>query len=161
MKYKKLFIGVATATAAIALGGGIAFALWSASGTGSGAGAGATAVSLTVTPVTPSGANANIFPGGPPGMVDFTVTNPNPYPVSLTGLNWGAVTSTNTGSCASANVSIDASAPTSMPAVTVAAGATSPLISVNGVIDMASTASPGCQAVAFDTVLTVTGTQQP
>lgn len=161
MRYKKLFIGIATATAAVALGGGIAFALWNVTGSGSGAGAGATAVSLTVNPATPSGANANIFPGGPPGAVYFTVTNPNPFPVSLTGLNWGGVTSTLTGSCASSNVSIDANAPTSMSAVAVAAGATSPLISVNGVIDMASTAPPGCQAVAFDAVLTVTGTQQP
>lgn len=161
MRYKKLFIGVATATAALALGGGIAFALWNVTGTGSGAGAGTTVVTLTVTPETPAGANANMFPGGPPGAVYFEVTNPNPFPVSLTGLNWSTPTSTNTGECASTNVSIDASAPTTMSAVTVAANATSPLLSVPGVLDLAPTAGTGCQGVAFDVVLTVTGTQQP
>jgi hypothetical protein len=161
MRYKKLFIGIATCTAALAVGAGVAFAVWSASGSGSGTGAGATAVALTVNPSTPTGANSNIYPGGPPGTVQFTITNPNPYAVSLTGLSWNGVTSTNTSSCASGNLSIDGSAPTSMPAVIVAAGATSPLIDVNGVIDMVSTAPPGCQAVAFEAGLTVTGTQVP
>lgn len=161
MRIKKLFIGITAATAAVGVGGGIAFAAWSATGSGSGTGAGATAVSLTVNPSTPTGANANIFPGGPAGTVQFTITNPNPYPVSLTGLSWSGVTSTNTSSCASSNLLIDASAPTSMPAVTVAAGATSPLIDVGGVIDMVATAPPGCQAVAFEAGLTVTGTQLP
>ena len=91
----------------------------------------------------------------------FTITNPNPFPVSLTGLSYSGVTSTLTAQCASSNVSIDANAPTTMSAVVVAAGATSPLISVPGVIDMATTASVGCQAVAFDAVVTVTGTQVP
>jgi hypothetical protein len=158
MRYKKLFIVIATSTAALALGAGVAFAFWSATGTGSGAGGATTAVTLTVTPSTPS--NGTLFPGGPGGPVTFTITNPNPYPVSLTGLSWGAVTSTNTSSCASSNVQLDPSAPSTMTAVVVPANTTSGIISVSPVIDLLGTAGPGCQGVAFDAVLTVTGTQQ-
>jgi hypothetical protein len=127
MRFKKQFIGIATATAAIAIGGGVAAAYWSVSGSGSGSSAASVAQSLTVIPETPSGANATLFPGGPAGAVYFEITNPNPYPVEVTGVSWSSPTSTNTSSCASANVSIDSSAPTSGLTITVAGNSTSSL----------------------------------
>ncbi|HLN16524.1 MAG TPA: hypothetical protein VK277_07235 [Acidimicrobiales bacterium] len=152
-----MFVGVAVATAAIGVGSGVAVAVWSASGSGSGAGAGAVAQSLTITPQTP--ANGSLYPGGPAGPVFFTVNNPNPYAVTITGVAWGSPTSTNTASCASSNISIDANAPTTV-SISVPANTTTSLLSINGVLDLSHSAPPGCQAVAFDTTMTVTGTQQ-
>ena len=79
-KNKKLFIGIATSTAALAVGCGVAFAAWSASGSGSGTGAATVAQSLVVTPVTPAGANASMYPGGPAGAVFFNIRTRIPTP---------------------------------------------------------------------------------
>jgi hypothetical protein len=159
MKVRKLLIGVAATTAAVTIGSGIAFAAWSASGTGSGAGAATTAQSLIVTPVTPAGANASIYPGGPAGPVFFNIQNPNPYAVTITGLSWSSAESTNVSSCASSNISIDAGAPTTV-SISVPADSTASDVEVNGVLDLAHSASNGCQGVAFTAVVTVSGTQQ-
>jgi hypothetical protein len=159
MRFKKLLIGLAATTAAVGVGGGIAFAAWSASGSGSGAGAATVAQSLVVTPVTPAGANASMYTGGPAGPVFFNIQNPNPYAVTITGLAWGSPTSTNTSSCASTNVSLDAGAPTTV-SISVPAGSTASDVQVNGVLDLAHAAGNGCQGVAFDIPVTVTGAQQ-
>lgn len=159
MRYKKLFIGIATTTAALAVGAGVAFATWSASGSGSGSGAATVAQSLVVTPVTPVGAGASIYPGGPAGPVFFNIQNPNPYAVTITGVSWGTPTSTNTSSCASSNLSLDAGAPTTV-SISIPAASTASDVQINGVLDLAHSVSNGCQGVAFDVAMTVTGAQQ-
>jgi|HubBroStandDraft_1064217.scaffolds.fasta_scaffold176686_2 hypothetical protein len=160
MRMKRMLIGVAAATAAIGIGTGTAFAFWNVSGSGSGASAASVAQTLTVIPETPSGANATLFPGGPAAAVYFEITNPNPYPVEITNVAWSSPTSTNTSSCASSNISVDASAPTSGLAITVPGNTTSPLTSIAGVLDLSQNATSGCQGVAFDVVMNVTGAQQ-
>jgi hypothetical protein len=159
MKFKKLLIGIAAVTAAVGVGTGAAFAAWSASGSGSGAGAAAVAQSLVVTPVTPSGTGASLYPGGPAGPVFVNIANPNPYAVTITGLSWGSPTSTNTSSCASSNISLDSGAPTTV-SISVPAASTASDVEINGVLDLAHSAGSGCQGVAFDIPVTVTGAQQ-
>ncbi|HEV8065131.1 MAG TPA: hypothetical protein VGP46_09875 [Acidimicrobiales bacterium] len=159
MRHKKLLIGMAATVAAVGLGGGAAFAAWSVSGTGSGAGAATVAQSLVVTPVTPAGAGATLYPGGPAGPVFFNIQNPNPYAVTITGLAWGTPTSTNTSSCASTNISLDAGAPTTV-SISVPAASTASDVQVNSVLDLSHSAGNGCQGVAFDIPVTVTGAQQ-
>ncbi len=159
MRIKKRFIGIAATVAALGAGGGVAFAAWSASGSGSGAGAATVAQSLVVTPVTPAGANATLYPGGPAGPVFFNIQNPNPYAVTITGLSWGTPTSTATSSCPSSNVSLDANAPTTV-SISIPAASTASNVEVNGVLDLAHAAPNGCQGVAFDVSATVSGSQQ-
>jgi hypothetical protein len=158
MKRKKLVASLAV-SAALLVGAGTAYAAWSASGSGSGAAAATTAQSLVVTPVTPAGANASLYPGGPAGPVFLNIQNPNPYAVTITGLSWGTPTSTNTTTCPSSNVSLDANAPTSV-SIAVGANATVTDQEVNGVLDLAHAAPNGCQGVAFDIAVTVSGAQQ-
>jgi hypothetical protein len=117
------------------------------------------AQSLVVTPVTPAGAGASLYPGGPAGPAFFNIQNPNPYAVTITGLAWGSPTSTNTSSCASTNISLDAGAPTTV-SISVPAASTASDVQVNGVLDLAHTAGNGCQAVSFTVPVTVTGAQQ-
>ena len=158
MRYKKLFIGIATSTAALAVGAGVAFATWSASGSGSGSGAATVAQSLVVTPVTPAGAGASIYPGGPAGPVFFNIQNPNPYAVTITSLTWSTPLSTNVSSCPSSNVSLDPGAPTTV-SISVPANSTASNVQINGVIDLAHAAFNGCQGVAFVAPVTISGTQ--
>jgi hypothetical protein len=159
MKVKSMIIVGVGATAAVGIGAGIAVAAWTTSGSGSGAGAATTAQSLVVTPVTPAGTGASLYPGGPAGPVFFNIQNPNPYAVTITGLSWGTPTSTDTTTCASSNVSIDAAAPTTV-SIGIPADSTVSDQEVNGVLDLAHSAPNGCQGVAFDATVTVTGTQQ-
>jgi hypothetical protein len=159
MRIKKHLVAVAAVTAAVGLGGGIAVAVWSASGSGAGAGAATVAQSLVVTAVTPSGAGATLYPGGPAGPVFMNIQNPNPYAVTVTGLSWGTPTSTSTSTCASANIALDALAPTTV-SISIPAGTTASAVQVSGVLDLAHAAPNGCQGVAFDIPVTVTGTQQ-
>lgn len=157
---KKTFIGIATATAALGLGAGIAFAAWSASGSGSGAGAAKVAQSLVVTAVTPSGPSGeSLYPGGPAGWVYVNIQNPNPYNVVITGYSWGTPTSANPTACPNSNISLDAGAPTTAN-LTVNANSTLTAVQINGVLDLSHAAPDGCQGVAFNVPLTVTGTQQ-
>jgi hypothetical protein len=91
--------------------------------------------------------------------VYFTITNPNPYAVTVTSVAWGTPTSTNTSSCASSNVTLDANAPTTV-SIPVAADTTTGMTSIGGVLDLAHGATNGCQGVAFDDTMTITGAQQ-
>lgn len=161
MKFrKKLIIGIAAVTGALGAGSGVAFAVWTIGGSGSGTGAATIASSLTVTAYTPTGAAANLYPGGPAGQVDFQVANPNPFAVTITGVTWGSPASTNTTSCATSNIALDGSAPTTV-SISVPANATAGTVyNVPGVLDLAHTATNGCQGVAFTIPMTVTATQQ-
>jgi hypothetical protein len=159
MRRKWIWRGLAGTIVGVGISAGIAAAVWSASGTGSGGGAATIAQGLVVSAVSPSGANATLYPGGPAGSAYFQVGNPNPYAVTITGLAWGTPTSTSTATCPSSNISVDPSAPTtasiSIPANTPA-GTT---YQVAGVLDLAHSAPDGCQGVSFNVPLTVTGIQ--
>src|SRR5215831_8028263 len=111
MRHKRLLTITAGFAVACALTAGIAYAVWTVGGSGSGSGAATIAQSLVVTQLTPSGAAATLYPGGPAGSVYFTVQNPNPFAVTITGLSWGTPTSNNPTSCPSANISLDPNAP--------------------------------------------------
>jgi hypothetical protein len=159
MKLKKLAIASAITLTVAGTSTGVAFAVWSASGSGSGAASALVAQSLVVTAVTPSGPGASLYPGGPAGRVYFTIQNPNPYAVTITGLTWGTPTSSDTTSCPNANISVDPNAPTSVD-ISVPANTTSGAVQINGVLDLSHSAPDGCQGVAFVVPVTVAGAQQ-
>ncbi|HEV2360642.1 MAG TPA: hypothetical protein VGS21_02960 [Acidimicrobiales bacterium] len=161
MKFsKKMLIGAAAATAALGAGSGIAYAVWTVQGSGAGGGAATVAQSLTLTAVTPTGANASLFPGGPAGPIEFQITNPNPFAVTINTVTWGTPVSTSTSQCASSNISLDPSAPTSV-SISVPANSTTTTAIVNGVLDLTHSAPQGCQGVTFDIPITsLSATQQ-
>src|ERR1700737_1168503 len=65
----------------------VAYANWFARGTGSGTAKTISAVSLTV--VADTGHASDTHPGAS-GAIYFTITNPNPYPVTLPSASLGA-----------------------------------------------------------------------
>lgn len=161
MKIRKSFVAGAGAVTAAVIGGGVAFATWTASGSGTGSAVAYTAQTVTINAVALSSSAVSLFPGGPAGNVYFTVTNPNPYPVKITNIVWGTPTSNNPTACANSVISLDSGAPTSGFSQQVAANATSTAIQVNGVLDLSSAATDGCQGNSFSVPITVTGQQLP
>jgi hypothetical protein len=160
MRLRKVPVIIATTVATLGIGTGVAFAVWTVGGTGSGSAGATVANNLVVTAITPTGAAASLYPGGPPASVYFTVANPNPFAVTITGLSYGTPTSDNTTVCPSANVSIDASAPT-VVSISIPANATAgTAYSEPSVLDMAHSAPNGCEGVSFNVPITVTATQQ-
>jgi len=161
MKFgRKALIGVAATVAALGAGGGVAFAVWTVTGSGDGGGAASVASSLTITEVTPTGSSASLYPGGPAGPVEFEVANPNPFAVTITSLTWGTPVSGTPSACASSNVSVDANAPTTA-SISIPADATAGTVyTVDGVLDLAHSAGPGCEGASFTVPLSVTATQQ-
>lgn len=160
MSKQRFVVSALAGLAAILVTGVVAFAAWTASGSGNGAGTATVAKSLVVTAVTPSGPAATLYPGGPAGAVYFTISNPNPYPVTVTGVAWGTPVSTNPTSCPNSNIAVDPSAPTTV-SISVPANATAGTVyQINGVLDLLHSAPDGCQGVSFDVPVTVTGTQQ-
>src|SRR4051812_48165049 len=74
----KRFAGTAAVVAGL-LGAGVAFAAWTSNGTGTGT---ATATSATPLVITQSASASGLYPTGQVA-VPFTVTNNNPYSVTL------------------------------------------------------------------------------
>jgi hypothetical protein len=133
----------------------IALAAWVATGTGTGAAKAGTAVSLTVANGTAAG---DLYPGFTDGDLYFEVTNPNPYDVEVTAVEYagGAITGAGgIGTCTTTGVTMDAGSIAIGP-TTVAAGATVPF-TVADVINMDNTSDNGCQDATFTIPVTVTG----
>lgn len=157
---KKLLVGVATTTVALFGGSLVAYAVWTLQGSGTGAGAASVAQSLTLTAVTPTGANASLYPGGPAGPVEVQVNNPNPFAVTITSVTWGSPVSANPTLCPTTNITLDASAPTTV-SISVPASSTTTTALISGVLDLSHAAGNGCQGMTFTIPITaLTATQQ-
>jgi hypothetical protein len=152
MSRRRAFVAMAI-VGVVLTGGGIAAALWSANGSGPGQAKALSAQSLTVTAATGA---ADLYPGFTGGDVFFTITNPNPYPVTFTSMTAGTVTSSNPAACPSTNVSVANASGLSLAA---AASSTSGTQSIANVVTMAAGAPDGCQGATFTINLTLSGSQ--
>ena len=160
MKRSTRIAAVGGATASLAIAGGVAYAVWTVTGSGTGGAAATVSQNLVVTAVTPTGAAAALYPGGPAGSVYLQIANPNPFAVTVTGVAWGTPTSNNPTSCANSNISIDAGAPSTV-SISVPANATAgTAYSIPGVLDLSHSAPNGCQGLSFSVPVTLTATQQ-
>lgn len=149
---RKRKVGVAGIVAALLLGGGVAAALWSATGVGTGSAKATSAQSLTVNAAT---GTADLYPGFTGGDVFFTVTNPNPYPVTFTAMTPGTVTSSAVG-CSASLVTVASATGLS---ISVPANSTSSAQSIADVVTLDSSAPDACQGATFSLALTLSGAQ--
>jgi hypothetical protein len=147
---------------AVIVAGGVAAAAWLVTGTGSATSQAASAVSLTVTAGSPT---ASLYPkpatgySSPSvGAVVALVDNPNPFPVKLTNVTFGAVTSTPLAGrvCAATNVVAPAPVTLATP-ITLPANSVDTAVTVPGALEMISTADNGCQGASFGVQVTLTG----
>lgn len=151
MNRKHRIFAVLTAVA-IVVGGGVAYASWTATGAGSGAAKATTSAALTVSAGTTT---ADLYPGFTQGDVFMTVTNPNPFPVNITSLTPGAITTSAPG-CVASNITVATPTGLSIP---VAANATNVAVTVPNIVTMILAAPDACQGVTFTIAVTLTGTQ--
>lgn len=133
--------------------GGVSLASWTANGSGYSQSKASTAQMLVVTATTGA---ADLYPGFTGGRGYFTLTNPNPYPVTFTSMTAGTVTSSDPLGCPSSNVTAADATGLSLPA---AANATSTTESIANVVTMVAGAPDACQGIIFKISLTLTGAQ--
>lgn len=126
----------------------LAYAAWSVQGQGTGSAAATTSQDMTVKLAEVSG----LYPGASQ-TVTMTVGNPNPFPVEITGITFGEVTTTAEG-CTTHGVSF---AGASQQVVPASQGETAGTVDVDVTVKMDNTSVDGCQGATFTTTVTVSG----
>jgi hypothetical protein len=125
--------------------GTVAFAAWTSNGTGSGTATASTAKNLTISVTNVSG----LYPTGS-FNVPFTVTNPNPYAVTLSKISLKTVTVDKVGCTAGVVTGADLTDNDVIPA-----GGTS--ASRNFSVTMSNAAEDNCQGAVFTVTLQAAG----
>lgn len=153
---------VATALAVLLGGTGVAWAAWGATGEGSTQVRAVTPVTLTVTAVPQTASlfprTGSTYPNPATGSIGFTVTNSNPYPVSLTTVTVGGGVATDTTACPTGTVlPVLATIDRIASPIVVVAGATTTVV-LTGAVYMRSEAVSGCQGMTFTVPITLSGT---
>jgi hypothetical protein len=146
--------GVVVTFVGVAMAGTIAFAAWTAGGTGNGYSKATTAQNLTTVDVSAS-TTAQLYPGGT-GDLKLSVTNPNPYAVTVTSVaGSGTITSDKGAACNSAT-GVTYTNQTGLTQA-VGAGATA-TFTLTGSVAMSNSSDNSCQGGVFTVPVTLTGT---
>jgi hypothetical protein len=135
-----------------------AAAAWVISGSGSGEVGTKTAVDLTISEPTPASA---LYPGATVALT-ATIDNSNPFPVHVSQLDLGTISSGDAVNCPTTNVTVNS--PSYTDDTTAGAGGAgwdiaandSTSVSLTGAVSMVADAANGCQAVTFTVPLTAT-----
>jgi hypothetical protein len=131
---------------------GVAYATWTSNGNGFGRTRVTQAVAATVDP---ANGEADLYPGFDEGDIAFTVTNPNPYPITFTDMTAGAVTSSDEAACPAATITVEDASDLNV----LAEPGTSETLTIADVVAMDIDAVGGCQNASFDIVVTLDGFQ--
>jgi hypothetical protein len=158
-KFTKRSAAIATAAVVAVGGAGAAYAAWLLSGSGAGAATASTAQGLTIKDLNGNtlADDVSVSPAFFPGStndVGFTVENPNPFPVRITGIVLTVGASTNEPNCVAGNVTVNSSAAlpiASSLVVPAKVGAVngSSAISYAGALSMIENAHDDCQGATF------------
>ncbi|GGN17295.1 hypothetical protein FHR83_005007 [Actinoplanes campanulatus] len=146
-KYTKRSVALITA-GVVAVSGGAAWAAWSLTGVGESSAAAGQVVELDVTDASIVLDPTTFFPGSKHD-VTFSVSNPNPFPVLITGFAIEQIASKNAAACASTNV-VELAGATTTSTLTLPANSGPQTIKYEDAIGMIADAANGCQGVGFD-----------
>lgn len=130
---------------------GTAYAAWAVSGTGNATTTSATISSLVVTP----SFTGSLYPGASLPLT-VTVKNPNAFPVVVTSIGLGTVTSGDPVNCPASNVTVLTTP--SVTSLSIAAGQTATSSSIASAVTMLTTAPAACAGVTFTIAATASGT---
>ncbi|MEU4618915.1 hypothetical protein AB0G04_02890 [Actinoplanes sp. NPDC023801] len=162
-KFTKRSAAIATAAVVAVGGAGAAYAAWLLSGSGAGAATASTAQGLTIKDLDGDGVANDVavspafFPGST-NDVAFTVENPNPFPVRITGINLtvnnGALAAGVTGTCTGSNVAVNSAAALPTGAALVVPPKSggnngTKAITYTGALSMIEDAADACQGATF------------
>jgi hypothetical protein len=101
--HKKRLSAIAGTMAVVLVGGGLAIAYWTTTGSGTGSGAVGTSTSVVVTQ---DSTVADLVPGGPADVLDFTIDNPSDGPQRISSVAISISDVTAPGACSAADFSI-------------------------------------------------------
>lgn len=151
---------LAVLTVFAALGAvGLVYAAWTTNGTGSGYAKAGTAQALSTVDVSAS-TSATLYPGGPAGDVLIRISNPNPYPVTVTAVSGNGAITPDSGhsGCSPTGVSFtnQTGLTISVPAkVGATNGETETTLS--GAASMSNASVDACQGAVFTIPVTISG----
>lgn len=149
---KRVLVMAATMSLAFVLS--VAFAVWTATGTGSGQAKADNAKAITAVGAAVS--TDLLYPGKTDGDVGITITNPNPYPVTINKVERnGAVTATPVAgrTCTTTGVTFTDQTALSLQ---LDEGETK-TFTLQGSAAMDNTSDNGCQDATFTIPVTLTG----
>lgn len=148
-----LVVGTAAATV---LATGVSYAVWSVTGSGTGSATAGVAQPVDVTVAVSSG---TLHPGASLWVIP-TFTNPNAFPVTVTGVTPGPVTVSGAAGCTAdtSGVSFKAlTGPWTVPARTASGNGTLAGPAVVDGVTMSTASDTACQGATFTAKLTVVG----
>lgn len=149
---RRVLVMAATMSAAFALS--VAFAVWTATGTGAGQAKADNAKAITA--VAAAISTDLLYPGKTDGDVGITISNPNPYPVTINRMERsGSITATPVAgrTCSTTGVTF-----TDQTALSLQLdGGETKTFTLDGVAAMDNTSDNGCQDATFTVPVTLTG----
>jgi hypothetical protein len=145
---------IAVGATVIALGvAALVYAAWLAGGTGSGYAKAKSAQQLTTVDVSAS-TSATLYPGAD-GDVLIKISNPNPYPVRVTGVAGNGAITADSGhsSCSTTGVTY-----TNQSGLTIdVAAGSSTQATLSNAAHMSNSSDDGCQGAVFTIPVSLTG----
>jgi hypothetical protein len=143
-----------TLTTGVILTAGVAFAAWTAGGSGNGYAKAGTVGALTTVDASAS-TTAQLYPGGT-GDVKITISNPNSFPVTVTGVSGNGTITSDAGAGCNSSTGVTFTNTTGL--TEVAAASTTTTITLANKASMSSSSANACQGAVFTIPVTLTGT---
>ena len=139
---------------ALVVGASLAFAAWTTSGSGQGYAKAGSAQALTTVDVAAS-TSATLYPGGPAGDVLIKVSNPNSYPVTVTGVAGNGTITADAGHAGCTTTGVSFTDQTGLSISVPANGQTQATLS--GAASMTNASMNACQGATFTIPVTISG----
>jgi hypothetical protein len=133
---------------------GLVYAAWTTNGSGSGYAKAGTAQALTTVDVSAS-TTATLYPGGPAGDVTIRISNPNSYPVTVTGVSGNGAITADAGHASCTTTGVTFTDKTGLSIAVPANGATT--YTLTGAASMSNASVNGCQGATFTIPVTLSG----
>jgi hypothetical protein len=133
---------------------GLVYAAWTTNGTGSGYAKAGTAQALSTVDVSAS-TTATLYPGGPAGDVTIRISNPNSYPVTVTGVAGNGAITADAGHAACTTTGVTFTDRTGLSIAVAANGQTTATLS--GAASMSNASVNGCQGATFTIPVNISG----
>ena len=147
---KLAVVTIAMAMAAV----GLVYAAWTTNGGGSGYAKAGTAQALTTVDVSAS-TTATLYPGGPAGDVLIRISNPNSYPVTVTGVSGNGSITPDSGHSGCSPTGVSFTDKTGLSISVPASGATTATLS--GAASMSNASVDACQGATFTIPVSISG----
>ena len=150
----RLKLVVALSALALIIAAGVTFGSWSLSGTGNGYAKAVTPSNLTLNDASASTV-AQLYPGGT-GDVKVSITNPNAFGVTITGVSGSGTITSDKGATCDASTGVSYTNQTGL-SLALAAGATQ-VYTLTGAAAMSNSTVDACKGAIFTIPVSVTAT---